>query len=337
MQEFHIQWHITSRCNLRCIHCYQDSFTGDDELEWRALRSICDNVLHALEQQKRSLSIALTGGEPFLKKELWHTIDYLYKSPAVSKITVITNGTIIDRHLSSILDYPLMDVYVSLDGIDSQTNDAIRGEHVFDKVLANIQLLKSHGISVFLMFTLLRRTIQTMGGVVNFAKALSVDGCILERFIPLGYGKNIKEDCVTVHQLNDLYRTIFNQCRLTYTEEQAAMYHALKIELDESGDATPHLYGAECIVAEDGCALLPDGTVLPCRRFWHPLGNLLEQPFEAIWRNSEVLVTLRDRTNLQGSCRDCRIKACRGCRALAHATTGNYCAPDPLCRLPLRG
>ncbi len=25
-----LQWHITERCNLRCAHCYQDSFSGDE-------------------------------------------------------------------------------------------------------------------------------------------------------------------------------------------------------------------------------------------------------------------------------------------------------------------
>ncbi|MDP2968527.1 MAG: hypothetical protein Q8P64_04890, partial [Deltaproteobacteria bacterium] len=24
---FHIQWHITNLCNLRCQHCYQDDFS----------------------------------------------------------------------------------------------------------------------------------------------------------------------------------------------------------------------------------------------------------------------------------------------------------------------
>jgi len=30
--EFGFQWHITNRCNLRCSHCYQEDYSGSNEL-----------------------------------------------------------------------------------------------------------------------------------------------------------------------------------------------------------------------------------------------------------------------------------------------------------------
>jgi len=327
MKEFHIQWHIASRCNLRCSHCYQDDFSDRGELGWPDLKRVCDNILQAMKKEDLRLTVALTGGEPFLKKELWDLVDYLSNSEYVLNISIITNGTVIDKNISKVRQYPLLEeIYVSLDGTGPETNDNIRGKGAFNKAVENIKILKSYGLSVFIMFTLLKNNIMEAGKLHDFCKSLSLDGYILERFIPLGQGKKIMDELVTPEQLNNLYRTIFNQCGLKYNEADGAKYHALKAE---SGN----LYGAECIVGKDGCAILPDGTVLPCRRFYHPLGNLLKESFVDIWENSEVLNKLNDRNNLKGYCRDCEIKECSGCRALAHAVTGDYLSEDPLCRL----
>ena len=336
MKEFHLQWHITSRCNLRCAHCYQDNFSGQNELPWPDLKSICDNLLKTMKMWDRRLTVALTGGEPFLKSEIWDIIDYLSASRYVSNISVITNGTIIDKYFSGILKHPILnDIYVSLDGISPESNDSIRGNGIFNKVISNIKTLKSRDLSVFIMFTLLKRNIKDAERLLDLCESLRVNGCILERFIPLGQSKKIRDELISPKELNRLYETIFNQCGLEYSREEGARYHALKVER-EKGRNLSDLYGAECVIAKDGCALLPDGTVLPCRRFFHPIGNLLTESLDNIWTSSEVLNKIGKRENLEGTCRDCGIDECRGCRALAHALTGNYLSEDPLCRLVLQ-
>jgi len=59
---------------------------------------------------------------------------------------------------------------------------------------------------------------------------------------------------------------------------------------------------------------------------------LEKEKLEDIWFNSEILNTLRDRTNYKGQCRECEyIEICGGCRANAFAKTGDYLAEDPIC------
>ena len=51
-----------------------------------------------------------------------------------------------------------------------------------------------------------------------------------------------------------------------------------------------------------------------------------------IYRNSPVLTSLRDTSNLQGKCGACEFKEiCGGSRARAYAVTGNMFAEDPCC------
>ncbi len=87
-----------------------------------------------------------------------------------------------------------------------------------------------------------------------------------------------------------------------------------------------------CAAGVSGLTFLPDGTVLPCRRLHKPIGNVLEDSVRELWATSGVLQALRDRSFYKGKCAQCnRWANCRGCRAIAHAATGDFLAEDPGC------
>ena len=60
---FHIQWHITNFCNLRCRHCYQENFTPEKDISFGELKKIFRNVENFLKRENKKLVIDLTGGE----------------------------------------------------------------------------------------------------------------------------------------------------------------------------------------------------------------------------------------------------------------------------------
>ncbi|MFN3966306.1 MAG: radical SAM protein [Endomicrobiia bacterium] len=329
MKKFYIQWHITDRCNLRCIDCYQEKFTKEGELEWEDLRLICDNLIDTMKKWNSKLVIILTGGEPLLKQELWDIFECLNKSDYVSELGLITNGTIVDRYISEIKRFnKIKKVNVSLDGVTKEINDSIRGEGTFEKTIENIFLLRDSGIPVVIMFTLMKRNLKEASNLFDFVKENFLNGFIIERFIPLGQGKKLVNEVISGKELDLLYRDIFKQCEADYIPEKIIKYRALHVSFDSK---EPELFGGECIVGRDGMAILPDGTVLPCRRFFLPIGNLLESSLNGIWKNSEVLNNLRNKKNLKDKCGICEISDCIGCRAMTHSLTGDYLAEDPHC------
>jgi radical SAM protein with 4Fe4S-binding SPASM domain len=331
MNEFHIQWHITDRCNLRCLHCYQEQFTRDPELDWQRLQLICDNLFATMEKWNAKLTVALTGGEPLLKEELWQLLDKLGASPFVASLSIITNGTVIDRYLTQLKKYRKLDnLLISLDGITAETNDTIRGKGTFAKTITNIRAAQQLGIPIVIMFTLLKRNLADAKSIIPFSKYLGIDRVILERFIPLGQGKELLHEVISGIDLDRLYRDIFTQCELEYHPEEMVKYRALQLRFEKDG-ISPTLLGAECIVGKDGMALLPDGTIFPCRRFNLPIGNLLETSLDELWRTSEVLHNIRNKELFKGTCSVCRIADCFGCRAMTYALTGDYLAADPHC------
>jgi len=58
--DFGFQWHITDRCNLRCTHCYQDDYSGSNEMRLDDLKRIADDAIRRLSQWNKRGDIAVT-------------------------------------------------------------------------------------------------------------------------------------------------------------------------------------------------------------------------------------------------------------------------------------
>jgi radical SAM protein with 4Fe4S-binding SPASM domain len=75
-----------------------------------------------------------------------------------------------------------------------------------------------------------------------------------------------------------------------------------------------------CAAGISGMTILPDGTLVPCRRLHVPIGNIRKDSLREVWAASDVLNALRDREGYKGKCDVCnRWAQCRGCRAIVNA------------------
>jgi len=76
-----------------------------------------------------------------------------------------------------------------------------------------------------------------------------------------------------------------------------------------------------------------NGDVRPCPFVEINAGNVRQKPFDQIWQESEVFLSLRNRENtLKGKCGRCRYRTiCGGCRGRAMALNGDFLAEDPSC------
>lgn len=119
---------ITSRCNLRCMHCYNSNyFDSDKDIS-------VDSVIEFIETNGIE-HVHLLGGEPLLSKEIWKLID---ACPDIT-FSINTNGTLLNKdNIRRILERSSIDqITISLDGHNETTNAKIRGKGVFDTVIKN--------------------------------------------------------------------------------------------------------------------------------------------------------------------------------------------------------
>jgi radical SAM protein with 4Fe4S-binding SPASM domain len=328
---FHLQWHITNLCNLHCEHCYQDDFSAKRDLDWSGLRRISDNLLNTIEEWGQKACIHVTGGEPLLRPELFHLLDHLDQQPAVDELGIITNGLLMDREkMRRLSDFPrLKKIKISLDGADAGTNDAIRSEGSFEKVMQNISLTrKEKRFEVIVMFTVMKKNFRNLPSLFRLCQDSGIDGLIIERFIPLGKGRGIMNEVLRREEWNEMKGMLFHFFSIDGGQNSVLPYQAFQISF---GGEEPELLGASCVIGVDGLCIMPGGDVFPCRRLPASIGNLLETPLNHIWKQSDLLEKLREKKNLKGKCGKCEIKECRGCRSLALALTGDYLGEDPHC------
>ena len=329
---FHIQWHITNLCNLRCQHCYQEDFSKKEDLNWPGLKKISDNILTTLQQWDKKACINLTGGEPLLRPELFLLLDELNQKSVVGELGIITNGLLIDREVVRRLSAfsKLKKIKISLDGADPETNDEIRQKGTFEKVIQNISLIKEESrFEIVFMFTLMKRNFRSVLSFIRLCEGLGVNGLILERFIPWGRGKEIMDEVLSKEQWKELLATLLELFSMRMEEHNSYSYQAFQLIFE--GEEM-ELLGAPCVVGRDGLCIVPNGSVFPCRRFPISIGNLLSDSLRQIWEESEILERLRIKGNLKGKCGRCEVEDCRGCRSLALSLTGDYLGEDPHCQ-----
>ncbi|MEQ8168369.1 MAG: radical SAM protein [Candidatus Eremiobacterota bacterium] len=328
---FHIQWHITNLCNLKCIHCYHDDFSKNQNRSLEDLKAIFLNISNFLQEENKDLVIDITGGEPFLYKDWKELFSYLYKSSCVKELGIITNGLFLDEEILNFLeDFHETKLKISAEAFEKETFEKFRGKGNFEKFIKTINLLKEKNFEKTLMFTIMEQNVLEVEKLFHFIEEYKINHFIVERFIPWGEGRKIINQVVSLKKWIKTIKILLNK---TGNEEDIyplIPYRGFRVTKENGAF---ELYGSPCIVGTDGISVMPDGSVFPCRRFPLKIGNLLEESLYDIWNNSYVLKKLKDKKNLKGKCHECKIEDCNGCRALAFAMTGDYMAEDPLCML----
>jgi radical SAM protein with 4Fe4S-binding SPASM domain len=301
-------------------------------LDWARLKKISDNLLNSMREWNKEACIHLTGGEPLLKPELFSLLNDLNQQSMVEELGVITNGLPIDQEMVRKLSgfSKLKKIKISLDGGDAETNDSIRQRGTFKKVLESLPWIrKEKRFEVILMFTAMKKNFKSLPSLFKLCEDLGIDGLIIERFIPLGRGREIANEVLSQEEWKEMIGMLLDLFPIEGEDDYFLPYQAFQVSF---GGRESELLGAPCVIGRDGICVMPNGDVLPCRRFPISIGNLLTDSLSRIWEKSELLEKLRRKENLKGKCGGCEIKECRGCRSLALALTGDYLGEDPHCR-----
>jgi radical SAM protein with 4Fe4S-binding SPASM domain len=327
--EFYFQWHITEKCNQRCRHCYHDNYDSNDELSAEDLLVALHKILETTERWNKRATFSFTGGEPFIRKEeVLRLATFVDNDHRAEYYDILTNGSLINNNLIEDLSRltKLRRVQLSMEGLE-YVNDLIRGEGAFKRTISVIRDLKSAGIPVSVMTTANRLNKKDIFPLIELLDDINVDTFAVERFVPEGRGSQMLDNVLSSIEIQQLYTSLFNM-RDRAKNTKILMYRPL-FGLIDKNDPT---IGAMCSVGTNALTIMHDGTVLPCRRLPIPIGHIFKDSLYSTWYSSPILWDIRNPINLKGKCKNCDlIPICRGCRAAAYASTGDYLAEDPQC------
>ena len=327
--EFYFQWHLTERCNLKCLHCYQNNDILS-EIPLKDLLVIVDKMEEALVKWGKRGTLSLTGGEPFLRRYDLHALmERFDSSDSLVYYDILSNGSFITESEAKALSSHsgLRRVQVSLEGASAERNDQIRGKGSFDDTLRAIRNLMAEDVDVSVMMTITRKNQDQIRPMIDLLKHERVPTIALERLIPEGRGAELSDLLLSPEELHAVCEDIY-QIAVNNGSVRILMHRPL-FGLVAPDDPT---VGALCSAGNNALTIMPDGTVYPCRRLPIPIGNVLTDGFYKIWYGSEVLWQLRNPKGLNQKCRECEFLAkCRGCRAMAYFSSGDFMGEDPQC------
>ena len=347
-----VVWNITRNCNLKCVHCYNDSGVGKscNDATTEEAKAVLDDLA-----QFGAPSVLFSGGEPLMRHDLFELIEY---AGGTGLRTVIsTNGTLIDKEAAKkIKDLGVSYVGISLDGV-GEINDKFRGvEGAFERAVVGIKNCQDAGVRIGLRLTLTKKNVEDLGALFDFFDQNGIERACFYHLVPSGRGQGMSSDDLTHAQSREAIELIMARTKaykeagkktdiLTVDNHVDGVYLYLKL-LKEDPARAEKVWE---LLTWNGGGMNSSGIGIGCldfngkvhaNQFWghYDLGDIHEKPFSEIWLNQEepLLKGLRDRRGyVKGRCRLCKFfEACGGAlRVRADLHFNDPWAPDPACYL----
>lgn len=157
---------VTNRCNYRCPFCHnegQSSENASQDMDYNHFKIL----LNALKDEEIS-EITFSGGEPFLNKNLIRMIQYTsdntdWELSCASNLSLITKEQVLQlAHIP--LKFNIQFPYIETDKFHTST----RGGSI-DRVMTNIQILRSAGLEVGLNCVIQSDSTQEVRSMILYA------------------------------------------------------------------------------------------------------------------------------------------------------------------------
>ncbi len=320
-------WELTLRCNMRCIHC--GSAAGKartNELTIEECLDVADQLL-SLGCER----VTLIGGEVFLYKG-WEKIAR-HLSVGGAEVNIITNGYLFgDSEIEQIRYAKLVNVGISVDGMEANHNRIRNVKNSFEKVLQAFALLRGANIPIAVITTLLDFNFQDLEALYHLFLDQEVNTWQLQignAMGNLGEQKNFLLDPAKIPLITKFIKEKrFEQKVRLYAGDCIGYYDENELYLRNPPGTLVPWQGCQAGLSVVGIDSL--GNVKGCESLYSDRfieGNLREESLREIWFKEGNFSYNRQFNTalLTGRCTACDKGAiCRGgCRSSCYFTSGS--------------
>ncbi len=338
---------LTGKCNLHCAYCfYHDEMASRPDLPLQEWLTFFGEL-----KQLGVRSATLSGGEVFVRPDLWPLIDGLIDSRM--RYSILSNGTLITE--KTLLEFEkhkrsqrLNSIQVSIDGSCAEVHDKSRGKGSFEKALRALRLLKEAGFPVAVRVTVNRYNVDDLDNIARLLlENVGINSFGTNDAMPMGAGCNNQKTITLTPQQQVLAMKSLARLekqyngRITATAGPLAKWYSYR-EMEHAkaaGELTArwkmgYLTGCGCMYNK--LSVHQDGIITPCNMLAKlVLGRINQERLTDIWKHHPTLQALKDRRkipmNRVPGCEDCEwAPYCNGsCPGLAHEMTGEVNRANP--------
>ena len=295
---FSAQLDLTYRCNEQCVHCYLDH---DDHGEMTTVE-----IKHLLKEMADAGVFILTfsGGEIFLRKDFFEILECARSLTFCVKLK--TNAVLIrEAQAARLRDLGVQSVQISIYSHRPEVHDAItKIKGSLRRSINAIRFLKSQGLRVIVANVLMTENMHDYHGVRALAEELGAEYTLDPTITPMMDGdRSVLALKAGESSLRDLFR------------DELFVGDADQFCAPPAPPDAESLAALPCSAGHTACYISPYGEFYPCVQFPLSCGNVRQQRFIDIWRDSEQLKEVRS----------IRLKDLSGCSQCAHGSTCTRC------------
>ena len=309
---FSAQLDLTYRCNEQCVHCYLDHH---DHGEMTTVE-----IKHLLKEMAEAgvFILTLSGGEIFLRKDFFEILEYARDLTFCIKLK--TNAVLIrEAQAARLHDLGVESIQVSIYSHKPEVHDAItKVPGSLRRSIKAIRFLREQGLKVIVANVLMNQNMQDYQDVRSLAHEIDAEYTLDPTITPMMDGDRAILD---LNAGEPALRAVFRDETLVGNAEEFCAPPPAPDE--DSMESLP------CSAGHTACYVSPYGEFYPCVQFPLSCGNVRQQRFIDIWRNSEQLKEVRSiRLRDLSSCSQCAHgSTCTRCPGLAYLE-GNMRGPS---------
>lgn len=338
---------LTGKCNLHCEYCfYANEMHGRPDLPAEGWFTFFDEL-----GRLGVRNLTLSGGEVFVRKDLWEIIDYLIEKRM--RYSILSNGTLItDETIKQFKKGKrrnrLSSIQVSIDGSCPDVHDKSRGKGSFERAISGLRLLKEARFPVTSRVTINCHNVDDLDNIARLLlEDVGLSSFSTNDAMPMGAGCDNQigitlspqqqlQAIIKMHELDQKYpgRTNASAGPLAKWKMYGEMEHARVTGEKVTRWQMGYLTACGCFFNK--LAVHHDGIISPCNMLAGlELGRINRDSIATIWKTHPILQAMKDRRVIPmlevPGCEDCEwAPYCNGsCPGLAHTMTGDFNRANP--------
>jgi len=327
-------YEVTAKCNLNCKYCYnywkngeQHNFIEDCEKS---------DAVATLKQYFRTVktnNITFSGGEPTINfEELLDCV--MYAKARNKKVTVITNGTLLDYEKIELLAKLKVDlVEITINSYNKQIHESINGvKDSFDRSVDAIKELLNKKIDVVVPIVVTKSNIKDIQETLMFIYNLGIKRIMINRYNIGGNGCKDYEDILPNF---DELKEAFKKCD-DFAKEKEIKLHSLvctpQCVLNPAEYSNIVFSNCNCAEKNRYYTLCRNGDIRYCNHSPEVIGNIYEKNMKEILMSEK----LEKWTLVEPEfCKKCsaKTKCWFGCRAASQQMGSCLESEDPIVKI----
>jgi len=252
---------LNTICNYSCVHCY---IPNHDE---KGISKM--DIFFLIDQlfENGTLNLTLTGGEIFLRKDIFEIISYARKKHM--RVFLLSNISLLNEEkIIKLKKIFIAEVSTTLFSLNDHINDKVtKGKNSATKIINNLKLLKKHGIRVLLKTPVMNLNSKEYESIHSFANSngfkFMMSPVIFSKSDRSSDNSNLKMNGFDLIAALSYYNSTINRNEPIIKDTNipcTALFY--NIFVDSKGD------------------------VFPCNTLFYKIGNIYDNKIKEIWDNS---------------------------------------------------